>query len=292
MEKCQYGCKNGRIFMEATGVFVPCPSCGATPLNKLKEQASGILQERYNESGIPPIYQRVGLEDFTKLFNHPTLINNFEADSIATTKEFLKSLILDLSNGELPKSSLYIHLPYFLESEQYVYLLQRIALDNRLTCTPYISLNALNGLTRSSDYGLTSLKGVTLDEYSNPEILDCIDGCKLANEYKMTYSDFIQCDLCILNASANTSQRGFNALADILAERSKRGKSTIVIGYWGSKNKNAKALNYLKDDEYTINKQKVLKIIEMTKKSSESADGSIKTKGVTNSTPQLRNFTI
>lgn len=268
--KCKFGCKNGRVFLDGTKTWVDCPECGATPINQLKDKITGVQLERYTESGIPEVYQNVGMEDLVKLFQHPTLVRSTKYDmvSVERVKGVLQDLALKIFDVGAVDKSYFIHLPFFLESDIYVYLLQRLALDKRLTVSPYVTLNSLNGLMRSSDYGVSSMKGINMNDYSNPEILDCIDGCKLANEYKVTYSDFIQSDLCILNYSANTSQRGINALADILSERSKRGKATIVIGYWGSKNRNSNEISYLLDDGYTRNKCKVLTTIEIAKKES------------------------
>lgn len=292
MESCKYKCKNGKIYLEGSRSFVDCPDCGQTAVNEIKEAKSGVLRERYATAGIPAIYQDVSYGHFTNMLKHPMLVKAYEPTSVARVQNALEGLLQGAYNKELPQSSLYIHLPFFVEVEQFVYLFQKVALDACLSCVPYITLNALNGLTHSSDYGVASMKGVELNEYSNPEILDCIDGCKLANEYKMTYSDFIQADVCILHASANTTQRGFNALADILGERSRRGKATIVLGYWGSRNKNVATLNYLLTDSFSLNKKRGLEVVEVVANGNDTSTAMSSQKAKQKAVPSLKEFSI
>ncbi|MNV86687.1 hypothetical protein D3C71_1807400 [compost metagenome] len=80
------------------------------------------------------------------------------------------------------------------------------------------------------------------------DYLLALDGYRLAKATGLTYFDFVHADVCFIEATANTTEKGWVGLADLLGERAKNGLPTYVMGYWptkGGMSSQTKGLRYL-----------------------------------------------
>lgn len=263
MAGCERGCNNGRVFLEATKQFVPCV-CRKDTLDVMQEESSS--GRTFNDTlKIPVAYRSLGVigRDILKIDG----IGRFTSASVDALGSYFEKLNSDVYNGGVTGMSVYLHTTNLVDVCQYVYGVQKLALEKGLTVTPYISLNTLNGVQRVGDFSLTQLRDVE-DRKGNlkgvlPELLTAVEGYRLISETDLTYYDYCTASLCILDATANTSERGWAALADILRERAKRGLSTIVTGYWVSTSPQAgKGLKYLIGSENT-SRLDLLHVIEL-----------------------------
>lgn len=248
MSSCKYGCKNGRIYMESLKRVVDCPEC--RNITKVLSKPDGKGTNFFEKLEIPPQYEKVRASGI-ELFNMK-LLENYSVASINEVANLLERINKDLYSGKVPSISCYIYVPHNLvDIKAFVYGAQRLALEKGLGVTPYISCNTLYGLQRVGDYHVSSLK-----EYSesstykdvSPDLVLAIEGYRVLQRTDLSYYDFICADLCILEATANTTERGWVALADLLSERAKHGLPTFVIGYWSSSVRtgyNSKGLRYL-----------------------------------------------
>ena len=246
MSTCEYGCNNGKVFIEALKKFVPC-KCRQNTLDVMEEKTD--TGRTFNDTlKIPIAYRSLGV--IGKELLQIEGIGRFSTASIDAVGDYLERLNGDVFNGGVTGISTYIHTSNVVDISRYVYGVQKLALEKGMTVSPYISLNSLNGLQRVGDFSLTQLRDVE-ERKGNlkgvlPELMSAVEGYRLISETDLTYYDYCKADLCILDATANTTERGWAALADILRERAKSGFPTIVTGYWASVSPQAgKGLKYL-----------------------------------------------
>ena len=234
MGKCRYGCIKGKVFLEALGNFVSCPDHG--------DSIERILEK--NEEGRTSLYERLHIpQDFEDasvcdrgLFYIPGL-GRFTPSSINYVVNLLEQINKDVYSGSVTKMSVYIHIPNIVDIRQFVYGLQKMAVEKGLDVTPYISAREIYELQRVGDYSATFLEEATRNRKDmNPDVLNVLGGHKYVLRTGLTYRDFVNSDLCFVKATAGTSRSGWYGLADLLDRRSARGLPTYVIGYWATKN--------------------------------------------------------
>lgn len=261
--------------MEALGDFVDCPSCRNVVAVAKAQAEQGV--DFYAQLRIPKAYQdatAVGQE----IFNTGGMLP-FTQSSIHEVASFLESINKAVYNGGVLNLSAYIYTTNVVDVKRFVYGVQKLALEKSLSVVPYISLNTLYALQRVGDFSLTSLKDLSYRDAQTglkdvpPDLIHALDGYRLVQESDMTYYDYITADLCIVEATANTTEKGWTGLADLLGERAKQGLPTYVIGYWTSKTSDyhAKGLRYLMQ-QTAINRLDLLVPYEV-KTSKGSQDG-------------------
>lgn len=233
MEKCRYGCKKGKVFMEAFGTLVPCPDHGS--IERLIER---------NEEGKIPLYEELYIpleyEDASvcgkELFDVGG-VDKFSRGSINAVANMLERINKDVYAGRVTKTSVYIYVPNNLvDIKRYVYGLQKMAVEMGLQVTRYSSVNDLYALQRVGDYSTSFLEeGHLKTKEINPDLMAAVDGYKFMKKTGLAYRDFVNADLCILRATAATINKGWYGLADLLDSRSAKGLPTYVMGYWPTK---------------------------------------------------------
>ena len=226
---CKYKCKKGKIYIESLSKLVSCPDCG----NITKVLEKGEDGKSYYETlNIPRLYENTPPTD-QELFE-----GNFAARFTDVSKQHTLSLLRAINkelynNSALPSISAYIYVGTSIDIRRFIYGAQCLALEKGLGVVPLISLTTLYGIQRTVDYLFSSLelksnKGL---DYNGDKTV-AYDGLRHMQATGNTYYDYRHADLCILEATANTTEKGWASLADILSERSRSNLPTYVIGYW------------------------------------------------------------
>lgn len=244
MTSCKYNCKKGKIYMESLRRLVDCPEC--RNITKVLKKPDGKGSSIFDKLEIPPQYENAGVAGH-ELFNM-RMLENFSITSINEVANLLERINKDLYSGKVTGVSCYIHTPNIIDIKAFVYGAQRLALEKGLGVTPFISCNTLYGLQRVGDYQFSTLQEFmdnTGFKDVSPDLILTIDGYRVVQRTDLTYYDFINADLCFIEATANTSERGWVGLADLLSERAKRGLPTYVIGYWSSSSGGPRGVKYL-----------------------------------------------
>lgn len=245
---CPYHCNQGKVYMEAFENFVDCPHC-RNIVEVVKSQANKGV-DIYETLRIPKAYQDasvIGHELFTQ-GNLP-----FSPQSVAEVGGIMEAINNSIYNEEILNLSCYIHTSNLVDHRLFVYGAQKLALEKTLSVVPYISCNTLYALQRVGDFSLTTLKDLSYKDATTglkdvpPDLIHALDGYRLVQETNLTYYDYITANVCFLEATANTTEKGWTGLADILGERAKRGLPTYVTGYWNTKTSDyhSKGLRYL-----------------------------------------------
>lgn len=235
MGKCKYNCTNGKVLMEALGGYVDCPEC--RNITKVLESPLADGETIYDKLSIPLAYKSFGVADHD-LFNLQVL-TGFTTNSINDVGNLFEHINKDLYAGKITNLSCYIYTSNLVDTKRFVYGAQKLAIEKGLGVTPFISANTLYGLQRVGDYTLTSLREINakkgeLKEVS-PDLIHAVDGYRVVQSTDLTYFDFIHADVCFIEATANTTEKGWTGIADLLGERAKHNLPTFVIGYWGTK---------------------------------------------------------
>ena len=234
--------------MESLGGYVNCPVCRDITKVVEKQEEAGE-KTVFDKLRIPPAYTGFGTagKDLLTIQN----LGGFSQNSISEVGSLLERINKDIYNERVTNLSVYIYTSNLVDIKRFVYGAQKLALEKGLGVTPYISANTLYGIQRVGDYNLRSLKEATKDGHDlkdiNPDLIHAVEGYRIVQETQLTYFDFIHADVCFIEATANTTEKGWTGIADLLGERSKQGLPTYVIGYWGTKGSAmaSKGLRYL-----------------------------------------------
>lgn len=244
---CPHHCNEGKVFLESRG-FVPCPHCSSI-IKVAETLANTTGEDLHSMMRIPPQYRDATLVD-EGLFRQG-LVGNFLPESVHEMKTLFMGINKALYHGSVYRMSVYFHLPNFFDTRLFVYGAMRFAFEKGLGVAPFISCSTLYGLQKIGDYPFSTLKEASstgnIREYS-PELVAAVDGYRFVAESKLTYFDFVNADLCFIEATANTTDKGWTALADLLSERAKNGLPTYVMGYWSlraSRGIGGRGLRYL-----------------------------------------------
>ncbi len=272
---CSLGCKKGRIFNRALSVYEPCPECtGLARKVEIEKDTEGVLTKNLL---IPSEYVAVRPSD-RDLLRLPVISARYASESIERVGALLESINKSIYNQEILKVSCYIHTSNEVDARQFVFGAQKMALEKGLGVAPYISLNTLYGLQKSGDYARFSVEGKDDPrvEDMSPETRSAYDGHRFSTQTGVTYYDYITADLCIVEATANTLTKGWNVLADLLAERARMGLPVYVIGYWGSKGggSGSTGLRYLLQPDGTRPRLDLLSVYELVSKRMAGSGGS------------------
>jgi hypothetical protein len=261
--------------MEAMGGFVDCPECRNIAVVLETEQEDGA--SIYAKLSIPSAYRNLGVAG-SDLFNSQGL-SGFSQNSMFEVGNLFERINGDLYQGKITNVSTYIYTSNLVDTKRFVYGAQKLALENGLGVTPFISANTLYGLQRVGDFSLTSLKEIGAKKGDikdvHPDLIHAVDGYRVVQHTDLTYYDFIHADVCFIEATANTTEKGWTGLADLLGERSKQGLPTFVIGYWstrGGGGSNNKGLRYLLSPEQGLSRLDLLTPFELKSKKGTGED--------------------
>ena len=235
METCRHGCKKGKVFLEALGRFVPCPEHGASIERLLSGTKEGATVPLYGRLNIPEDYTDACICD-KELFDVPGLAP-FSPSSIHAVANILRQINRDVYSGSSTKTSMYIHVPnQLVDIRRFVYGVQRMAVEQGMDVTPYTSVDELYELQRVLDYSTSLLEeGGRNVKNTNPAFLAAVSGYNTMKTTGLAYRDFVKADLCIVRATALTTNKGWYVLTDLLDSRALRGLPTYVVGYWSTK---------------------------------------------------------
>ena len=247
---CPHHCQGGRIFMTAMNSFVPCPHC--SNIERAVETPNDVSGKSiYDILNVPTAYRKMGVAS-KELFNVNGL-QGFSANSINEVIRIMDKINEAIYNYTVYQLSVYIYISNLVDTYRFIYGAQRMALEKNLKVTPLISANTLYGLQKVGDYSLASLKEIKDKKGEvrdvHPDLIQAVDGYRVVQETNLTYFDFRHADICFIEATAHTTEKGWAAVADILSERAKNDLPTYVIGYWATKSPQAgKGLRYLLND--------------------------------------------
>lgn len=238
---CIYGCNNGKIFVPQTGLEEPCPEC-STHVESVQLATEEQIKEIRDKLIIPDDYDVTDMAD-ASVFDTPFISKTYTPESIRATKAFISDIFQRMYNQRVgSKHSVYLHAPSVdIKRVLYSYLLR--AYEEGLTVAPLISVNMLYTIQKCRDHDFEEYDKVytgkkhrrTLDNRAQ----QFYEGYVLMRELEIDYYLLLTADVLILEATANTTNVSFTALADILAEREIRNKATIVLGYWSSSQLNS-----------------------------------------------------
>lgn len=274
MSACKYNCNKGKVFLESIKGYVDCPDC--RNIEKVLERPAEDGKTLYDVLNIPLAYKSFGVAG-QELFNTQGL-SGFTQKSINDVANLFERINDDIYNGKVSNLSVYVYTSNLVDTKRFVYGAQKLAIEKGLQVTPYISANTLYGLQRVGDFSLTSLKDIKNKQGElkdvHPDLIHAVDGYRVVQATDLTYYDFIHADICFIEATANTTEKGWVGVADLLGERAKHGLPTYVIGYWGTKgaSNNAKGLRYLLAPEQGSVRLDLLVPFELKSKSGSYGD--------------------
>lgn len=263
-ETCKHNCFNGWIYLEATGMQYDCPDCRS--IDKALEKTADDGRKLADTLMIPEHYYNAKITDHDKLFKVDDM-RYFTTQSMHEVENVLTEIFGSIYSRESLKKSYYIFAPSFVDIRSFVYSTQLYAsVERQLNVSPYISLNGLNSLRRISDYRVRDLQDVNLQNplyNTRSDIVDAIDGAKFVTLTNKTYSDFVNADVCFLRATASTTERGWQILADILDERASRNKATVVFGYYSTKSSYTNGLRFLLSENSQLSRINPVELISI-----------------------------
>ncbi len=222
---------------------VECPECNsfAKTLANVSDDGTSI----YDVLRIPQDYKNassVGSDSFSL-----EGAGKFSKASADKVWRLLGKISESLYQGKVYRLSSYIFVGSDADIRMYVYAAQKLAIEKNLGVTPYISLNEMSTLHTLYGTNLTTeqLEHLHNNKKLSPESISVYEALKFVRSTNVCYHDFKHADLCFLEATATTSEKAWSALADLLAERSRHGLPTYVIGYWGTKSLTVTGLRYI-----------------------------------------------
>lgn len=236
--KCRYGCKNGKIFMESSRTLVDCPDC--KNIVKALEQPKTVEGiSLFDVLCIPENYRNLGVVKREVLSMGKTSV--FSNTSLENVGKLLDNIVESIYNfNKVPYISAYVYGGSYADMKMYVYSVQKLAIEKGLGVVPYISANSLFGIQSVLDCKerhfelVKGLENNVRVDFENLEDIPLVEGLKFCRHTKLTYFDYINADVCFIDATSNTTEKGWVAVADLLAERARRNLPTYVIGYWSS----------------------------------------------------------
>lgn len=272
---CSLGCKKGRIFNRRLRIFEPCPECtGVKRMAEIRSEESTVLETHLL---IPKDYQN-GRPIDRDLLRLPAISARYTPESIERVSELMERINKDIYNQQVLKLSCYIHTSNEVDARQFVFGAQQLAFERGLGVSPYVSLNMLYGIQRSWEYGkLTSQEQDAMKvQDMNPDMRAAYDGNRFIVQTGVTYYDFMSADVCFLEATASTTEKGWNVLADIASERARMNLPVYVVGYWPSKagGTNTRGLRYLLQPEGARPRLDLLTSYELLSKRAAGNQGS------------------
>lgn len=225
--------------MESIKQLVDCPDCkNIKKAMETPKNADGVSM--FDILSIPENYRNLGVVKREVLSTSNTSM--FSDTSIELLGKFLDNTVESIYNyGKVPNKSVYLYVGNGIDIKLYIYSLQQLALENGLGVVPYISANSLYGVQKVLDCKDRHVELVkTLErrekvDFERIEDIPVVEGLKFCRYTKLTYFDYINADVCFIEATSNTTDSGWIAIADLLSERARRNLPTYVVGYWASK---------------------------------------------------------
>lgn len=238
--KCEKCGGRGKIFVPALNKLVSCEHCRKEDVWEEKEEIGNVETEitKYERFLIPDYYKGIRVDGSeTVLESLSVLSQYYTMDSINRLVKVMDKLWGAVYNGDYVKVSLYLYLSNYVDMKQFVYSFQKLADMKGFRIVPYISANQLYGVQKARDVNVFSLlNGYSDKKEITSDMILANDGFKLVKDTGFTYYDYISADICFIEATANTTDKGWIGLADLLSERSKLGLPTYVVGYYHSEN--------------------------------------------------------
>lgn len=229
---CEYLCNSDKkIFMASMGRFVPCPACSDfnVIVARLKEEGRSL----YDLLRIPPQYTDLKPTDEELIESE---MAGYPKDaSVNNLISFMKAVNEAIYNETVYRATVYFHAPVRFDLRPFVFGAMALAIEKGLGVVPMISCNSLYGLQKVGDFPFTTIREINhqpnITDLS-PEHINAIEGYRLTQATGLSYYDYINADLCFIEATAHTSNNGAKALADLITERARNGLPTYVMGYW------------------------------------------------------------
>jgi len=269
--RCNVCMGKKKIYVPALKKLVTCPHCHKDDGWEYNEIVNGIETKvtKYDRLLIPHHYRGLLIDNTDTLFTEVmgVLDKFYSHESIKRVVTSLDRLYMNLYNGNVPHVSVYYYLSNYVDNKLLVYSLQKVAEDKGLSVVPYISANVLYGVQKARDYNVYSLLN-GLEDRSNmsADMLLVSDGFKTVKDTGFTYYDYINADVCFIETTANTTDKGWIGVADLLNERAKKGKSTFIIGYYSHDNAYIGNGKYLFCPEGLKNRLDLLSVVELQTK--------------------------
>ena len=232
---CPYACNNGYVFLETQG-RVACPHC-LDPMRMVETVHSTEFKSLYEMLRIPLEYQDLGEKSayaWLDSFNN-TRNKEMYGGSITEITDVYTEILNRLENSEIYRDSIYFCFT-IMDTDKLVYGTQILAALHGVGTVPYITLNRLSHLLYSNDL-LTEFGTADITEHTH-----CISmtGCNTTLATRVNrilggidYTDYVTAPLCMLELTAGTTDAGFLALRDLLAERARLSLPTYVFGFCG-----------------------------------------------------------
>lgn len=238
-------CTNGKVLVPALGRWVRCPNCN--DLGEILEEG-GSRADLFKEAlRIPKNYGSLTLVD-TELLNSEVR-KYYTQDTVRVVETAMQKINEAVYNGEVYNMSMYMHLSNLVDVKPFVFGVQLKALEQGMTVTPYLSANTLYGIQIAGNYPIEDIKQLERKAKQmqgvHPDTLYAVDGYREIKETELTYYDYINADVVFIEATPNTHNKGWTAVADLLCERARKGRPTYVMGYWASYTQGSTGLRYI-----------------------------------------------
>lgn len=231
---CQYGCVNGRVLIPATGAIQACPDC--TTATDILDKSDIEFTKILKKLNIPEEYNMDNFLDDT-LVTHDTR-KHFTGESISRITGVLKEINSAIFAGHTVKRAMYIYAPT-MELKMWAFNALLQAYERGISLAPLISINTLFDIQRSRDFEYAEYETAKRYQGAFGKLTAAqkqfFSGYVALENLSITYSEIIDSELLILEATGNTTEKTWFALADILSERENRNLSTYVIGYFSEK---------------------------------------------------------
>lgn len=231
---CPYGCVNGYVFLESQG-RVECPHC-KNALKVTEYRESEEFKSIYDTLFIPETYRNLSEKSAYACLDAINTIANQKmyGGSLANIISVYTEILNRLSVGELYRDSLYFCFTV-LDTDKLVYSTQILAALNGVGTVPYITLNRLSQLLYCGD--IIGEYTTYTEQTSDMIRITGLNTTLAARVHRLMggldYTDYTTAPLCFLELTPGTTDAGFLALRDLLAERARLSLPTYVLGFCG-----------------------------------------------------------
>lgn len=227
MAHCKYGC-NGTGVIVVAGKRYPCPE---HQLSK-KDKIMGITEYRgvdiLSYLNIPMEYRETYWEpNIDNIFRGKGILNLTD-DSVTRMKAILNEIMNKITYENTVTTQSYMFYPSMLDLNRYFYTLQKIAVDNKITTVPIITINELSQIMKLQDYPYAKYTPENLDYLKENDRI-AYEGLELCEKLNVNYLDYLTARLVIIRDTSMTGEYNLKIFKGFLEERGYKGLPTYVV---------------------------------------------------------------
>lgn len=227
MIDCKYNC-NGTGLTVLNGKVVPCP-IHKKPVEEVVmgvTEVDGKSVEEYLRIPVGVDYWNININSY---FNHIGL-KYITEESIAQMKTVMTKILTELKDKKSIHEVNYAFYPAMLNLTNFFFTIQKLAIENKISTVPIISVEELYSLIKASESPLIedAETGKTVRYYKgrDPEIRQ---GIALETKLGASYTDYYDARLVIIRDTSLSRKESLKKLKGFVEERGYAGNVTYLI---------------------------------------------------------------